>query len=99
LWADKDWTENCSALVGATCVATGAGAPFRTSHQVTSGIAGGQIDYNWQASNFVIGIEGDESGAWGNESCSQIVRPPASFAISIVTGCSRADWLATFVSA
>jgi hypothetical protein len=57
LWADKDWTENCSALVGATCVATGAGAPFRTSHQVTSGIAGGQIDYNWQASNFVIGIE------------------------------------------
>lgn len=95
MWADKDWTETCSALVGAPCVAPGGTGPFRTSHQVTSGIAGGQIGYNWQVNNFVIGIEGDASGAWGNESCSPIVGPPSFFAINVATACSRVDWLAT----
>lgn len=95
MWADKDWTENCSALVGAPCVGLAAGTPFRTSHQISSGIAGGQIGYNWQVNNFVLGIEGDASGAWGNEACSAIVGPPSFFAISTSSGCSKIDWLAT----
>lgn len=98
MWADKDWTERCSALIPAACVTPeNPAAPFRTGHEVTSGIAGIQAGYNWQTTNnFVLGIEGDLSGAWGNESCSQIVGNQGGFfAIQRGAGCSSVDWLAT----
>lgn len=97
MWADKAWTERCSVLIPGACVAPeNPAAPFRTSHQITSGIAGGQIGYNWQANNWVLGIEGDISGAWDNEACSLIVGNQGGFfAIQRGAGCSRTDWLAT----
>lgn len=98
MWADKDWTERCSALIPAACVTPeNPAAPFRTGHTIDSGIAGFQAGYNWQATNnFVLGIEGDVSGAWSNEACSQIVGNQGGFfAIQRGAGCSNVDWLAT----
>lgn len=97
MWADKDWTERCSVLIPGACVAPeNPAAPFRTNHQVTSGIAGVQAGYNWQINNVVLGIEGDISGAWGNEACSQIVGNQAGFfAIQRGAGCTTVDWLGT----
>lgn len=96
MWADKDWREGCTGLLGAACVPAGnGGIPFVTSHQVTSGIAGGQVGYNWQVNNFVLGVEADASGTFGDQSCSQIVGPVGFFAINQGTGCSKVDWLAT----
>ena len=97
MWADKNWTERCSVLIPGACVAPeNPAAPSRTSHQVTSGIAGGQIGYNWQINNFVLGIEGDASGAWNDETCSQITGNQGGFfQIHRGSGCSKVDWLAT----
>jgi outer membrane immunogenic protein len=97
LWADKDWTERCSVLLPGACVAPeNPAAPFHTSHTVTSGIAGGQIGYNWQVSQWVFGVQADASGAWDNEECSQIVGNQGGFfAIQRGAGCSSINWIAS----
>jgi outer membrane immunogenic protein len=53
LWADKDWTD------------VTFGVPFDDGSSDVSGfLAGGQIGFNWQAANWVFGVEFDAS--WTN---------------------------------
>jgi outer membrane immunogenic protein len=96
MWADKDWTEGCSALVGAPCTTFGnGGSPFRTSHQISSALGGVQGGYNWQVNSFVLGVEADWSWTGNRETCSQIIGPAGFFALDGGVGCSRTDWLGT----
>jgi outer membrane immunogenic protein len=43
---------NCGALIGTN----------HSSNALSGGLFGGQIGYNWQINNFVVGVQGD--GAW-----------------------------------
>ncbi len=48
-----------------------AGFETGSAHPRSSGfIGGGQIGYNWQAGNFVYGLEGDISGLGGHQSAN-----------------------------
>src|SRR5437899_1100792 len=61
---DDDKTGNLVAFSAglAPAVAGGAVAPFlNTKHE--GGFGGGQIGYNWQAGQFVFGLETDIQGA------------------------------------
>jgi outer membrane immunogenic protein len=60
LWGDKDWTDLTF------------GVPFAEGSQDVSGfLAGGQIGFNWQAGNWVFGLEADASwtNADGDHAC------------------------------
>ena len=46
-------------------VQRGTDLSFANGYNITGGLAGGTIGYNWQMSSFVIGFEGDAS--WGSE--------------------------------
>jgi outer membrane immunogenic protein len=58
-------------------------------------IGGGQIGYNWQASNFVFGLEADAS--WLDGSASRVLTGiPVIAAGDFMTNSARAEFLATF---
>jgi outer membrane immunogenic protein len=58
-----------------------------TSYDVTGGLAGGTVGYNWQAGRFVYGLEGD--GDWSGLKGSGTSAPCAA-------SCQTSnDWLAT----
>jgi outer membrane immunogenic protein len=73
-WSDADWQYALSPGVS-------------TGHDGSGWLAGGQIGYNLQLQQFVIGVEADASSAWldGSTSC-----PNAAFS------CSHSyNWLAS----
>lgn len=62
-------------------------------HQTLNGVlGGGQIGYNWQKGNFVLGVEAD--GAWQNKRASTTNAFPGG--LDFTTFTSRQDWVATF---
>jgi outer membrane immunogenic protein len=66
-----DWTGfyigvTAGGSVGASDhVDRGTGLSDANGYNITGGLGGGTIGYNWQISRFVIGFEGD--GSWGSE--------------------------------
>jgi outer membrane immunogenic protein len=46
-------------------IVVGAGSVLSNSFDLNGGVAGGQIGYNWQMSNWLVGLEGD--GQWASE--------------------------------
>jgi outer membrane immunogenic protein len=60
-WGRTDWYFN---VVGTTA-----------NHDTSGGLAGGQIGYNWQANQWVFGVEAD--GDWANINGSTLCPNPA----------------------
>lgn len=67
-----DWTgfyigATAGGSVGASdqVSPTNSKLSFANGYNITGGLGGGTIGYNWQVSRFVLGFEGD--GSWGNE--------------------------------
>src|SRR5438876_1166892 len=52
------WTQNNNVSVTPTGAIAGAFPAFSISHQSNGAVFGGQLGYNWQAGNWVFGIEG-----------------------------------------
>src|SRR5947209_1451508 len=50
---------------GGVVIVPGPGSTVGSGFDLTGGLAGGQIGYNWQMSNWLIGLEGD--GQWASE--------------------------------
>jgi outer membrane immunogenic protein len=66
-----DWTGFYIGVSGGGSVGASdhldraTGLSFANGYNITGGLGGGTIGYNWQMSRFVIGFEGDAS--WGSE--------------------------------
>ncbi len=60
-WATAASSIDLGALTGLT---TGLGTFPVGSHEINGFLGGGQIGYNWQTGNVVLGVEGD--GDWAN---------------------------------
>jgi len=61
-------SRNTGAFVtspGGVAIVGGAGTALGNGFDLNGGLAGGQIGYNWQMSNWLIGLEGD--GQWASE--------------------------------
>jgi outer membrane immunogenic protein len=63
-WATVASSINFSGLAIAGVGALAGGSFPIASHELNGFLAGGQIGYNWQTGNFVLGVEGD--GDWAN---------------------------------
>ncbi|MCZ7658264.1 MAG: outer membrane beta-barrel protein, partial [Xanthobacteraceae bacterium] len=73
-WADKGWTDTI--------------VPFSISHDADGFLAGGQVGFNYQINNIVLGIEGDLSWA-------DINGGAASPRLGGETFDTRIDWMGT----
>jgi len=69
-----------------------AGVPREGCHDATGGMAGGQIGYRWQASNWVFGLEAQ--GDWANFKGSNLSAPAAL--TSAVTNTTKIDAIGLF---
>jgi outer membrane immunogenic protein len=66
------------------------GRPITTKFDVSGGIFGGTVGYNWQLNNWVAGLEGDLSWV-GKQGASNNIPPFASG----ITDITREHWLGT----
>src|SRR5690242_9518266 len=66
-WAFDGWDDNTGNLVAFTpdftAAVTAGGTPRHLGVKHEGGFGGGQIGYNWQAGQFVFGVEADIQGA------------------------------------
>ncbi len=69
-----------------------AGAPREGCHDATGALAGGQIGYRWQASNWVFGLEAQ--GDWANFKGSNLSSPAAFGAV--LTNRTKIDAIGLF---
>jgi len=84
-WTTQEWTNT------ANTTAFGDLTPGQGFRQRGSGVfGGGQIGYNWQANNFVFGLEGTISGLEARGTVFNTVFGAADDQFSW-----RADWMAT----
>ena len=85
-WTNEQWVNT------ANTTAFGDLAPGQGFRQRGTGVfGGGQVGYNWQASNFVFGLEGTISGLDNHGSVLNTV-----FGVGLDDRFSwRADWMAT----
>ena len=68
------------------------GVPREGCHNATGGMAGGQIGYRWQASNWVFGLEAQ--GDWANFKGSNLSAPAAL--TSAITNTTKIDAIGLF---
>ncbi len=72
--------------------------PESFNTRVNGAVFGGQIGYNWQMGNWVLGVEGDFDGA-GISGAQQIVGgspdSPGLPTTNVVSASQRVDWLAS----
>ena len=93
---DDDKTGNHVAFSAglAPAVAGGAVAPFlNTKHE--GGFGGGQIGYNWQAGQFVFGLETDIQGADIGKTSSVFFPGGGGFVPTLSSGRDHIDWFGT----
>jgi outer membrane immunogenic protein len=83
----ETWTENSGFLGLALATPIGEG-----SHNATGGLAGGQIGYRWQASNWVFGVEAQ--GDWADFKGSNISTVP--LAVGVLTNQTKIDAIGLF---
>jgi outer membrane immunogenic protein len=81
-WTQKDWSQTGPAGFLAN-------GPNAASYNATNFIGGGQIGYNMQFSNWLIGIEGDVSWGGGRTFGSAQTRTPSW------TSNTDVNWIAT----
>src|SRR5689334_17635822 len=66
-WAFDGWDDNTGNLVafsaGFAAPIAGGAVPVNRGARHEGGFGGGQIGYNWQANQFVFGLEADIQGA------------------------------------
>jgi outer membrane immunogenic protein len=85
-WTETDWTTTCLQPTLGTCAAGAAAFPTRivtdnpSNFDMTGIRVGGYLGWNWQISNWVIGLEGDIAWADNEETHAGIpgtfVTPP-----------------------
>jgi outer membrane immunogenic protein len=59
-WTNQEWVNTANAIPGGSFGDLSPGEGFR--QRSTGVFGGGHVGYNWQASNFVFGLEGTISG-------------------------------------
>ncbi|WP_407160284.1 outer membrane protein [Bradyrhizobium sp. STM 3557] len=82
-----DWSRNCwtvNRIGGTAVIPTGEGC-----HSATSGVAGGQLGYRWQANNWVFGLEAQ--GDWTDLKASNV-----SAVDDTVTNTTKTDAIGLF---
>jgi outer membrane immunogenic protein len=102
-WNDPTARITPADVPGATgAVIDVAAAPFDLSTAPKGAFVGGQIGYNWQFGQFVLGVEADYQYAWLKATASQDFRNTLLFfvdageTIGSATLETRMDWFATF---
>lgn len=79
----------------AAAVATGGTPSFLgTKHE--GGFGGGQVGYNWQMSNWLLGVEADIQGADIGRTSTVIYPGGGGINPSVSTGRDHIDWFGTF---
>jgi outer membrane immunogenic protein len=69
--------------------------PTSVSDRLSGFIGGGQIGYNWQISNWLVGLEGDFDGVSAKKTTS-VVFPGSILSVPLTTTYTRQlDWLST----
>jgi outer membrane immunogenic protein len=92
-WSDGEWSD----VTFSNLAFTGE----RFDHSISGFIGGGQIGYNQQFGNFVLGVEATLSGADLNREFNSVLFPTVSFSTDINTiatvtgrfGVAGAQWL------
>jgi outer membrane immunogenic protein len=76
-WGRSQSTASFFNTATGAPIAAPAGSVTGNDFNITGGVAGGQVGYNWQASNFVLGLEADLqwSGERGNSLFSCAATP------------------------
>lgn len=87
-WTNEEWVNTANTTLWGDL-----GPGFGIRQRESGFIGGGQIGYNWQASNFVFGLEGTISGM----STSGSVSVPAVFGGGDDVFSWRTNWMATIV--
>ena len=77
-----------------TVLAAGA-IPGSVSTSVSGFIGGGQIGYNWQVSNWLVGLEGDFDGVSAKKTTTVVFPGSAAFVPFTTTYTRQLDWLST----
>ena len=98
-WGDASATASSSAPVGALPGISSVFVPANYDVGTDGAVFGGQIGYNWQAGNWVIGVEGDFSGTGmsGFQSQAVTLNPLLEFGLTGGTSFMSQDinWLAS----
>jgi outer membrane immunogenic protein len=77
-----------------TVLAAGA-IPGSVSTNLSGFIGGGQIGYNWEVSNWVVGLEGDFDGVSAKKTTTVAFPGSATFVPLTTTFSRELDWLST----
>jgi outer membrane immunogenic protein len=85
-------SHNCWDLTSVAGVPVAVGSVREGCHDATGGMAGGQVGYRWQASNWVFGLEAQ--GDWANLKGSNL-GSPAAFG-SVLTNQTKIDAIGLF---
>jgi outer membrane immunogenic protein len=80
---------------GLGSVLAGGGLPASVAVNYGGFLGGGQIGYNWQTGNFVVGLEGDFDGASAKGSSTSVFPGSAAFVPNTSTYSRELDWLST----
>jgi outer membrane immunogenic protein len=86
-----NWTGFYAGLNGGGAFGDSTWSAIATTYNVSGGMIGGQLGYNWQMGQFVWGLEGDADWA----SLSGNTTSPACFP-AIAPCFTKSDFLATF---
>jgi outer membrane immunogenic protein len=93
-WGTADHTAGIGFATSAPAFSSIGGPPnFVASHDLSGGVFGGHIGYNWQASSWVFGLEA--SAQWTDVKGSTSLVPSTFGAAALTTYSSRVQWLAT----
>jgi outer membrane immunogenic protein len=97
-WAFDGWSDSTGDLIANTGLAgqVAAGTVPRflgANHE--GGFGGGQIGYNWQMNQFVLGVEADIQAADIGKTNTFIVPPVGIFVQTTNTGRDHIDWFGT----
>jgi outer membrane immunogenic protein len=85
-------SHNCWDLTSVAGVPVAVGSVPEGCHDATGALAGGQIGYRWQASNWVFGLEAQ--GDWANFKGSNLSSPAAFGAV--LTNQTKIDAIGLF---
>lgn len=99
------WDNSTGSLTAFTTAPAGAsfgpavaagGTPTFLSAKHEGGFGGGQVGYNWQMTNWLVGLEADIQGADIGRTSTILFPGGGGTAPSISTGRDHIDWFGTF---
>jgi outer membrane immunogenic protein len=92
LGVNGGWGWTGSNSVAFTAIPPVAVAPFSISQNTSGAVFGGQLGYNWQTGNWVLGIEGDVDG-YGAQNATKSAGFPATAVVATASDVPK--WLAS----